>query len=405
MNNQTTIRVLNEDISNFHHWRTTALDFTKATGIKVELEYQWLNDYWQTIIAAYTDRAGEFDVIATDEMLLPLYARRGAVLPLDEFIKRDNFDLSPFSPAALECATVDKKLYGIPYSNMSNILVYREDLFERYGFEPPRTLEELRTVAIGLRNSLISDGKEQTYGLISRGKAGAGANVWIFGSTIAPSFGARWYEEDGKPNFNSPEMIEALTYYVDLLNKSAPPDSHEIDWYNGSERYFKGEAAMFIEAGSESARWHDLKSPISKLTKATLVPSGPGGDRHAGMYAPAWNIPSSSTNQEASWQFIQWAASAEPAAIDLASGHIEQSRMTALTDPRAKQRYPDDLVEAVINTKSFARNERHIEANWLPVGDALGDAIASAIAGKSDSRSALNEAQSRIVKIHKDHSK
>jgi hypothetical protein len=62
-------------------------------------------------------------------------------------------------------------------------------------------------------------------------------------------------------------------------------------------------------------------------------------------------------------------------------------------------------VEAVINTKSFARNERHIEANWLPVGDALGDAIASAIAGKSDSRSALNEAQSRIVKIHKDHSK
>jgi hypothetical protein len=36
MNSQTTIRVLNEDISNFHHWRTTALDFTKATGIKVE---------------------------------------------------------------------------------------------------------------------------------------------------------------------------------------------------------------------------------------------------------------------------------------------------------------------------------------------------------------------------------
>ena len=101
MNNQTTIRVLNEDISNFHHWRTTALDFTKATGIKVELEYQWLNDYWQTIIAAYTDRAGEFDVIATDEMLLPLYARRGAVLPLDEFIKRDNFDLSPFSGIGL----------------------------------------------------------------------------------------------------------------------------------------------------------------------------------------------------------------------------------------------------------------------------------------------------------------
>jgi len=82
---------------------------------------------------------------------------------------------TPFNGRYIEHHDVDKKLYGIPYSNMSNILVYREDLFERYGFEPPRTLEELRTVAIGLRNSLISDGKEQTYGLISRGKAGAGA--------------------------------------------------------------------------------------------------------------------------------------------------------------------------------------------------------------------------------------
>ena len=158
MNDGPTIRVLNEDISNFHHWRTTAQAFTEATGIRVELEYQWLNDYWQTIVAAYTDRAGEFDVIATDEMLLPLYARRGAVVPLDELVQRDGFDLAPFNPAALACATVDGTLYGIPYSNMSNILVYRADLFERYGFEPPRTLDELRQVAIGLRQALVADG-------------------------------------------------------------------------------------------------------------------------------------------------------------------------------------------------------------------------------------------------------
>ena len=394
------IRVLNEDISNFHHWRDTVKSFTDLTGIQVELEYQWLNDYWATIISAYTDRAGEFDVGATDEMILPLYARRGAVLPLDEFIERDNFDLSPYSPAAIACATVDKKLYGIPYSNMSNILVYRTDIFDKYGFEPPRTLEELRKTAIDVRRSLVADGKENVYGLISRGKAGAGANVWIFGSTIAPSFGANWYKSDGEPNFNSPEMVQALTYYADLLKKSAPPDSHEIDWYNGSERFFKGEAAMFIEAASETARWRDLNSPFADVTRATLVPAGPGGDRHSGMYAPAWNIPASSRDPEAAWQFIKWASGAEPAAIDLLSGHIEQSRLTALTDPRAKERYPADLVDTVINTKSFARNERHVESNWLPVGDALGSAIENTIAGRSDAQSALNQAQIEIKKIN-----
>lgn len=400
MNDGPTIRVLNEDISNFHHWRTTAQAFTEATGIRVELEYQWLNDYWQTIVAAYTDRAGEFDVIATDEMLLPLYARRGAVVPLDELAKRDGFDLTSFNPAALACDTVDGRLYGIPYSNMSNILVYRADLFERYGFEPPRTLDELRQVAIGMRQALVADGKSNIYGLISRGKPGAGANVWILGSTIAPCFGATWYDGEGRPAFNSPAMVAALAYYVDLLQQAAPPDSHEIDWYNGSERYFKGEAAMFIEAASEIANWYDLKSPIAELTRAALVPAGPGGDRHAGLYAPAWNIPSSSRNPEAAWQFIRWAAGAEPAAIDLASGHIEQARLTALTDPRAKQRYPADLVDAVITTRSFARNERHVENDWLAVGDAFGEAIAAAIAGRSDPQAALDEAQARIEKIH-----
>ena len=400
MTTTPTIRVLNEDISNFHHWRTTAEQFTAATGIKVELEFKWLNDYWLTIIGAYTDRAGEFDVIATDEVLLPLYARKGAVRRLDDLVERDGFDLRPFNPAAIDCASVDGGLYGIPYSNMSNIMVYRVDLFEKYGFEPPRTLEEFRTVAIGIRKALISDGKDRTYGVISRGKPGAGANVWILGSTIAPCFGAKWYTEDGRPNFNSPEMVDALAYYADLLQQAAPPDSHEIDWYNGSERYFKGESAMYIEAASEIASWYDKKSPIAELSRATVVPAGPGGDRHAGMYAPAWNIPSSSKNQEAAWQFIRWAASAEPAAIDLASGHLEQARLTALTDPRAKEKYPADLVDTVIDTKSFARNERHVEEQWIPVGDAFGAAIADAISGKMDARSALDEAQARITAIH-----
>jgi ABC-type glycerol-3-phosphate transport system substrate-binding protein len=400
----TTIRVLNEDIPNFHHWRQTAAEFTRQTGIRVEFDYLWLNDYWQAIMAAYTQRAGEFDVIATDEMILPLYARRGAVTPLDAFVQRDGFDLSSFSPEAVKCATVDGVLYGVPYSNMSNILVYRADLFERYGFLPPRTLSELQQTAIGLRQALVADGQGEVYGLIARGKPGAGANVWILGSTIAPCFGARWYDDDGRPAFDSPAMVQALSYYADLLQTAAPPDSAAIDWYNGSERYFRGEAAMFIEAASEIGKWYDLKSPIAAVTRAALVPAGPGGDRHAGLYAPAWNIPAASRHPEAAWQFIRWAAGPEPAAIDLASGHIEQARFSALLDPRSRQRYPADLVDAVIVTRAFARNERHVEDAWLPVGDAFGQAIADAIAGRQSAQGALAEAQQKIEAIHRfDH--
>ena len=396
----TTIRVLNEDISNFRHWVETAKSFTQATGIQVEFEFRWLNDLWEAIVSAYTDRSGKYDVIATDEMLLPVYARRGAVVGLDSFVQRDSFDLSHFNPAAMECATVDGSLFGIPYSNMSNILVYRADLFERYGIDVPRTLMELRQAAVEVRRALVADGDSDVYGLIARGKAGAGANVWIMGSTIGPAFGARWYNDDGHPTFNSPEMVAALSYYADLLQQAGPPDSADIDWYDCSERYFKGGGAMFMEAAVEVAKWYDLKSPVADLSRTALVPAGPGGDRHAGLYSPAWNIPAGSRAPDAAWEFIRWAASAEPAAVDLATGgHLEQARLTALTDARAKQRYATDLVETVITTRAFARNERTVQDAWLPVGDAFGAAIADAIAGRASPQIALNDAQQKITAI------
>lgn len=399
MSVRRSIRVLNEDIPNFHHWPRTAAAFTAATGIEVEFEFRWLNRYWQDIVGAYTDRAGDFDVVATDEMILPIHARRGEVLPLDSFVERDGFDLTPFNPAAIACATLDGRLYGIPYSNMSNILIYRKDLFERYGQAVPRTLEELHRTATALRRALVDDGDDGVYGLISRGKPGAGANVWIFGSTIAPSFGAAWYDAAGRPAFDGPAMVAALDFYADLLQRAAPPDSAEIDWYNGSERFFAGEAAMFIEAASEIAKWYDLGSPFAELCGAALVPAGAGGDRHAGLYGPAWNIPAGSREPEAAWQFIRWAAGEEAAATDLASGHLEQGRLTALTDPRATERYPADLVDAVIVTRAFARNERPVESDWLEIGDVFGRAIADAIAGRAQPRNALEAAQAHIEQL------
>ena len=133
-------------------------------------------------------------------------------------------DLTPFNPAAIACATVDGRLYGIPYSNMSNILVYRADLFEYYGFEPPRTLDELRHVAVGLRQALLADGQNNTYGLISRGKPGAGAKRAGPGPTIAPCFGATGMTaKAGRPSTARP-WWPALAYYADLLQQAAPPD-------------------------------------------------------------------------------------------------------------------------------------------------------------------------------------
>ncbi|MBI3962217.1 MAG: hypothetical protein HY335_05655 [Deinococcus sp.] len=56
-------------------------------------------------------------------------------------------------------------------------------------------------------------------------------------------------------------------------------------------------------------------------------------------------------------------------------------------------------MDAVIITRAFAHNERTVQDEWLPVGDAFGTAIADAIAGRATPRAALNAAQRKIKAI------
>jgi hypothetical protein len=52
-----------------------------------------------------------------------------------------------------------------------------------------------------------------------RGKAGWGENT-AFITTVANSFGARWFDENWKPQFDQPAWKEAMQFYVDLQKEA-----------------------------------------------------------------------------------------------------------------------------------------------------------------------------------------
>jgi len=56
------------------------------------------------------------------------------------------------------------------------------------------------------------------YGICLRGKPGWGDNM-AFLSTLANTFGAKWFDENWKPQLDSPEWKAAVTFYVDLMKK------------------------------------------------------------------------------------------------------------------------------------------------------------------------------------------
>ena len=89
-----------------------------------------------------------------DRFQIATYANRKAFASLDDYIKRDKYDMKRFVPATVdEAMGLDKKTYGIPRSTDCRLLYWNKDLFRDAGLDPekaPATWDELRQAAIRL---------------------------------------------------------------------------------------------------------------------------------------------------------------------------------------------------------------------------------------------------------------
>ena len=81
------------------------------TGVKIDGETLAWGDYWPRLATQAAGRNAP-DLIQMDYRYVAEYARRGALLPLDEFIGK-SLDISDFDKASLDSCKVDGKLYGI----------------------------------------------------------------------------------------------------------------------------------------------------------------------------------------------------------------------------------------------------------------------------------------------------
>ncbi|NLF75688.1 MAG: sugar ABC transporter substrate-binding protein [Chloroflexi bacterium] len=393
----TTVRVLQEDWVPFHNLHRTAQRFKDLTGITVEVTLSHIPEFWTLMDRAFNDEDPPFDLVGCDELLLLQYARAGRVEPLDPHVGAESYDLSDFEPAALDAVSLGGTLYGLPYCDVSSVLIYRRDLFDRYGIPVPQTMDALTQAALAIQTAVRADGVEDFYGITLRGAPSCGLNFWTLGSTWAPSWGVQWFDADGQPAFNTPEHRAALDHYIDLLHRAGPPESPTMGFEECMALYRAGRAAMVIEPANEASIVYDLGGPVADATQTALVPAGPKGTRHAGLYCPPYAIPAQSRVKAAAWELAKFLCAPEQLIDDAQrSGFVEVSRRSVLSDPRFVARFRPDLVESTRATRAFARGERPVIAESFAFGDILGEECARALAGEQTAQAALDRAESRV---------
>jgi ABC-type glycerol-3-phosphate transport system substrate-binding protein len=391
------VRVMQEGWGVFENLPATAARFTEQTGIEVEVTLTVIPEMWELMERSFSGEDPPFDLVGVDDLLLVQAARAGHVEPLDDLIAADGYPLDDFTPQALAAVSDRGNIWGLPYCDVSNVLIYRADLFEKYALDVPRTLIDLSAIAAEVQGAVRADGTEDFYGITIRGAPNCGLNFWMVGSTWGPSYGVQWFDADGHPTLDTPELCAAIDDYVALIRRAGPPESAQMDFMDCVACYAAGRAAMTIEPANEASLIYEHGGEVAEGTKTALMPAGPLGTRHVGLYCPPYAIPSLSTSKREAWELAKFLCAPEQVMADAQqAGFVEVSRNSVINDPVFRSRFRPDLIETTVATREFARGERPVTDHGMEVGNIIGDEIVRVLKGELTAQQATQEAERRI---------
>ena len=377
----TTIRVLGAN----HPWadalKPLLPDFEAKTGIKVTLEQLGEDQLTQKLTTEFT--AGSSDIDAFMQRPLQeakLHQQNGYYTDLNPYLKDSKktpaeYDSADISKAALGTETVGDVLTGIPIVVEAEVLYYRKDLLQAAGLSVPKTLDELKSAA-----AKLTDKSKEQYGFVARGQRSPSVTQF---SSFLYSFGGDWFDlKTKKATIDTPEFIQAVTFYGQLLRDSGPPGVLNMSFPQAAAIVSQGKAAMYTDANSIYQLMLDPKqSQVADKMGVAPFPAGPKG---ANMYnVTSWglSIYAKAPHKDAAWEFIKWATSKEIVIKTQATGAVPGARKSAFDDPVGKSKFPVDWSTAAAASANGRGYDRPLIVQVQKGRDIIGEVITASISG------------------------
>ncbi|MBB3398546.1 MULTISPECIES: sugar ABC transporter substrate-binding protein [unclassified Rhizobium] len=280
-------------------------DFKKKNP-DIDLEWVTLeeNVLRQKVTTDIATKGGQYDVLTIGTYEVPIWAKQGWLLPLDNL--GAEYDADDLLPAIRSGLTADGKLYAAPFYGESSMVMYRKDLFEAAGLKMPDapTWDFIAEAAKKITNK-----DKEIYGICLRGKAGWGENM-AFLTAMSNSFGARWFDEQWKPQFDQPEWKDTLNFYVNLMKEAGPPGASSNGFNENLALFQTGKCGMWIDATVAASFVSNPKeSTVADKVGFALAPDKGLGKRGNWLWAWSLAIPAGSQKVEAAEKFVAWATS------------------------------------------------------------------------------------------------
>jgi trehalose/maltose transport system substrate-binding protein len=153
-------------------------------------------------------------------------------------------EISAHFPAIVTSYTVDNKLVALPHHGNVGLLYYRTDLLRQYGYgAPPRTWDELESMAARIQAGERAKGKQEFWGFVWQGAASealtCNALEWQ-----ASEGGGRIIEEDKTISVNNPHAIRAWQRAARWVGSISPPGVVGYKEWDALNTWVAGDAAF-----------------------------------------------------------------------------------------------------------------------------------------------------------------
>ncbi len=374
-----------------------------------DIDVQWVtleeNVLRQNVTTDIATGGGQYDVLTIGTYEVPIWGKQGWLVSLNDL--PESYDVNDLLPAIRGGLTVDGNLFAAPFYGESSMVMYRKDLMEAAGLTMPEapTWADIEKAA-----AAMTDKSKEQYGICLRGKAGWGENM-AFLTAMSNSYGARWFDENWKPQFDQPEWKATLDAYLNLMNNYGPPGASNNGFNENLTLFQQGKCGMWIDATVAASFVTGKDSTVADKVGFALAPDNGLGKRGNWLWAWSLAIPTSSKHQEAAKTFIDWATNKDYLALVASKegwANVPPGTRTSLYENPEYAKVPFakmtlDSINAADPTHPTVKPVPYVGVQFVAIpefqglGTTVGELFSAALAGQKSADDALAEAQAAVT--------
>jgi multiple sugar transport system substrate-binding protein len=212
-----------------------AAAFEDQTGIAVEVIPVTESDLGTRATAAFA--AGDLPDVIYHSLQYALPWAEAGILDTEAATDViEDLGAGTFASGALEMAAVDGGYASVPVDGWTQMIVYRNDLFDAAGLEPPTSFANVRAAVEALHEP------PEMYGFVAATKVDETFMSQVLEHVFLAN-GVSPVDADGFAPLDEAATIEVLEFYKAIAEASPPG---ELYWDQSRSLYFAGDAAMII---------------------------------------------------------------------------------------------------------------------------------------------------------------